>query len=513
MDLRVNSLLPRPLYSWELPPELSMRAILFIILLYWLTLAPLHAQPLQTWDALPAFDPLHLAGAYAGRRDCPMCSHGYDAGLLLFIPSGTDIAQVNEIIAPVRRLRREIAAARYRVFVIVTGAAPSSALLDAVSVSHAQWYVASLSGPELLAAERDFAQALSETPLAYAFAQRRLLRQYSATELLNPAHGLATDALYAMNLLDWLHPDALDAAADHDTPQGALWFAATRLHASLKLTEATAAPACFLDDAGKPLAYALLFFQSVDNLRLRPRWERSDARGCLQLATTQGRYLITFYALDQTPIERELLRIDPRSMPPVLGQCEGCEAVYDGRPLHLTSQVRLGSTSEPGAPLRLQGRVHAADGTAAAGTQIYAYQTDQTGVYPALHGVGPIALRHGRLRGWAVSDSEGRFSFHTVRPGAYPDNRIAAHIHLHVIEANRCTYYLDDVEFADDPLRAGLAEHPLARGGSGLTHPKLGADGVWEIHRAVYLGRNVPGYERCARSKAHAVVRYRVIGK
>jgi len=144
----------------------------------------------------------------------------------------------------------------------------------------------------------------------------------------------------------------------------------------------------------------------------------------------------------------------------------------------------------------LQGKIYAADGSAAAGVQVYAYQTDSTGIYPAFDG----ASRHGRIRGWAVSDSAGHYRFDTVRPGAYPGNRIAQHIHLHVIEANRCTYYLDDVEFADDPLRAGRGEHPSPRGGSGLTQPTLGADGVWQVRRDVYLGRNLPGYEHCAPS-------------
>lgn len=72
------------------------------------------------------------------------------------------------------------------------------------------------------------------------------------------------------------------------------------------------------------------------------------------------------------------------------------------------------------------------------------------------------------------------------------------HFHLHVIEPGRCTYFLDDVRFADDPRMAGRSESIAPRGGSGLTRPELGADGIWQVHRDIHLGANVPGYDRCA---------------
>jgi protocatechuate 3,4-dioxygenase beta subunit len=419
--------------------------------------------------------------------------------MLLFVPVGTDVAKARAIIGPLRRMRDEMTSARYRVFVVLVGAAPSPELLDAVGAPHDQWFVASLSDAELAAAERDFGASLSEAPVAYAFAQRRMLRQYGAAELIASTNAVVDDAGYAMRLLEWLHPEGVADDADHDTPQGALWFAPPRLHSSVKLAEAAAAPACFLDDAGEPVGNALVLLQSAEDSALRLRFARSDARGCLQLAALSGRYKLTLHALGKGPLRRELLRIETQDQPPVLGQCDGCEAAYDGRPLHLTSQARLGSKDEPGERMRLHGVVYGVDGKPAEGIQIYAHQTDQSGNYPPLAGVGVVASRHGRLRGWTVSDSEGRFRLDTVRPGGYPDSSLPQHIHLQVIEAGRCTYYLDDVEFADDPRRASQPDRAAPRGGSGLTQPARSADGVWEVRREIHLGRNLPEYERCAK--------------
>src|SRR5947209_3145952 len=86
----------------------------------------------------------------------------------------------------------------------------------------------------------------------------------------------------------------------------------------------------------------------------------------------------------------------------------------------------IAGPDEPGERLIITGQVFGPDGrTPAPGVLVYAYQTDATGLY---HN---DAQRVARLHGWAKTDSEGRFEFHTVRPGAYPERDIAAHVHFH----------------------------------------------------------------------------------
>jgi protocatechuate 3,4-dioxygenase beta subunit len=276
-----------------------------------------------------------------------------------------------------------------------------------------------------------------------------------------------------------------------------LWLAPSRLHGEIELTDAVAEPACFVADDGTALPHALLNLRAAEGTPSRPRWERTDAQGCLALTADPGRYQVTLYPLGKDRLERELLRVDPADMPPVLGACDGCEAVYDGRPAHIGSSTRLAAVDEPGERLRLQGRVLGADGEPAVGVQLYAYQTDHAGSYPSLDGVGAAASRHGRLRGWTVSDAQGHYRFDTVRPGSYPGSTVPQHIHMHVIEPGRCTYYLDDVRFADDPHMPGEPAHRAPRGGNGLSRPEQSADGDWRVQRDIHLGLNVADYADC----------------
>ncbi len=182
---------------------------------------------------------------------------------------------------------------------------------------------------------------------------------------------------------------------------------------------------------------------------------------------------------------------------PVVGlPCEGCEAVFEGLPAELAPSDRIAPVDEPGEPLRIVGTVYDAGGARAPGVIVYAYHTDDRGIYPRAPGLKGAAARHGRLRAWVVTDERGGYRFDTIRPAGYPDSREPAHVHLHVIEPGCCTYYLDSIQFEDDP-RLGAAERAelaTGRGGSGLVRPVRGADGVWVVTRDIRLGENVPGH-------------------
>lgn len=179
--------------------------------------------------------------------------------------------------------------------------------------------------------------------------------------------------------------------------------------------------------------------------------------------------------------------------------CEGCESVYVGMPASLGSHSRIASVTERGEPMKLQGRVLDARGTAVGGVIVYAYQTDSAGIYPTDPALqGTAAARHGKLRGWARSNENGEYVFDTIRPGPYPGRSEPQHIHLHVIEPGRCTYYIDDVQFTDDPrLTPERRASATSRGGAGITTPARDDRGVWHVTRDIHLGRNIPGYAAC----------------
>jgi protocatechuate 3,4-dioxygenase beta subunit len=183
---------------------------------------------------------------------------------------------------------------------------------------------------------------------------------------------------------------------------------------------------------------------------------------------------------------------------PVVGlPCDGCELALDGLPGDLSAVTRLAPVDEPGELMQLSGIVADTRGRPQAGIILYAHQTDAAGSYPP----ATPPHRHGRLRAWARTDAEGRYTFHTVRPGAYPGSNSPQHIHLHVIEPGCALYYIADVQFRDDPLltAALLARIDDARGGSGLVQP-VKRDGAWQVQRDIVLGQGVNGYPACGRA-------------
>jgi protocatechuate 3,4-dioxygenase beta subunit len=172
--------------------------------------------------------------------------------------------------------------------------------------------------------------------------------------------------------------------------------------------------------------------------------------------------------------------------------CEGCEWVFTGMPDSIASSARIAPAGEPGEPMRIDGTVRDLSGHPVAGIIIYAYHTDAAGIYPRddVHHV-----RHGRLRAWARSDSGGRYRFETIRPAGYPGTDLPQHVHMHVIEPGRCTYWIEDIQFDDDPrmtdgVRARLR---AGRAGNGLAVP-VRKDGIWLVTRDIVLGENIPGY-------------------
>jgi protocatechuate 3,4-dioxygenase beta subunit len=186
--------------------------------------------------------------------------------------------------------------------------------------------------------------------------------------------------------------------------------------------------------------------------------------------------------------------------PVIGGPCEGCEAVFVGKPAKLASTARIAPSGEPGEPMRVAGTVIAADGKPRSGVVVYAYQTNAKGIYPPPEkSLGRWPDRHGRLRGWVITDREGRYTFETIRPGSYPSRQAPEHIHMHVIEPGCGTYYIDDIVFTDDPLlpASERANQHRARAGSGVATPKRdGADGTWLVTRDIRLGLNIPDYPK-----------------
>ena len=178
------------------------------------------------------------------------------------------------------------------------------------------------------------------------------------------------------------------------------------------------------------------------------------------------------------------------------GGCDGCELMYLGMPKEISHVGKSPAWDGPGQKLLITGTVFNLDGTTPAQNVIvYYWQTDNSGHYPNQNNLDPLVKRHGYVRGWVKSDSHGKYEIYTIRPAAYPNRNIPAHIHLSIKEPDiKDEYYVDGLEFDDDSLLTSeYREKHENRGGSGvlrtLTTP--------EMHIAehnIILGLNIPNY-------------------
>lgn len=116
------------------------------------------------------------------------------------------------------------------------------------------------------------------------------------------------------------------------------------------------------------------------------------------------------------------------------------------KPARVSSSERIAPASEQGTPFIVRGTVTDPHGKPAANVEIFAYQTDAVGLYAQ-----PGATDPWRLKGWAITDSLGRFEFRTIRPAPYPGRDIPAHIHLSFV-TSCCGRQSGEVMFDDDAL-------------------------------------------------------------
>lgn len=103
--------------------------------------------------------------------------------------------------------------------------------------------------------------------------------------------------------------------------------------------------------------------------------------------------------------------------------------------------------------LKITGTVLKNDGkTPAENVIIYIYHTNRHGIYETRGNETGWAKRHGFIRGWVKTGKDGKYTFYTFRPAAYPDGSEPEHIHTTVKESDKNEYYLDDYLFDDDPI-------------------------------------------------------------
>ena len=178
-------------------------------------------------------------------------------------------------------------------------------------------------------------------------------------------------------------------------------------------------------------------------------------------------------------------------------RCEGCEAIHESKiPFNALNEIdTLSIFNEDGPKLVVSGTVYKSDGeTPAPGVVLYIYQTDQTGRYRITGTETGWGKRHGSIRGWMKTNSQGQYKFYTVRPASYSQTGPPAHIHVIVKEPDKNEYWIDDFLFDDDPfLTAEERKNHRGLGGNGILKIKE-IDNVQHAERNIYLGKNIKNY-------------------
>lgn len=167
-----------------------------------------------------------------------------------------------------------------------------------------------------------------------------------------------------------------------------------------------------------------------------------------------------------------------------LPNSEGTGAI--DAPGNVSWRTVLSNETDKGEPIEISGTVFQSDGkTPAASTLIYLYHTDFEGYY----GISGKEHRHGRYRGWMLTDKEGKYTFQTIKPAPYPENRFAAHIHMTVTTARMKEDWIDSILFEGDRL---ISQQERSRAGQrGGFNPILsfekGKDGLLRATRNIQL--------------------------
>ena len=157
------------------------------------------------------------------------------------------------------------------------------------------------------------------------------------------------------------------------------------------------------------------------------------------------------------------------------------------------AKATIVSEKEPGDRMIISGTIYAPDGrTPLEGIDLFVYQTDSTGRYSTEGSGGDN--RNTRIHGLVRSGKDGRYEFHTIKPGSYPASRNPAHIHAFISGPGYPEYWIDEYHFDDDPFVTAEMRSKAGQGSfSSILTLKREADGV-------LLGVRDIKVERCSRN-------------
>lgn len=158
-------------------------------------------------------------------------------------------------------------------------------------------------------------------------------------------------------------------------------------------------------------------------------------------------------------------------------------------PKDVSWKTVLSGDSDKGEKMLISGTVFQADGkTPLPNALIYLYHTDTEGFYGRKSG----EHKHGRYRGWLLTNAKGQYEFQTIKPAPYPENRFAAHIHFTLTSEDRKEDWFDNILFEGDPLISQRERNEAGKKGGFQPIVKLekSANGIWTARRDIQLWKD-----------------------
>jgi protocatechuate 3,4-dioxygenase beta subunit len=146
----------------------------------------------------------------------------------------------------------------------------------------------------------------------------------------------------------------------------------------------------------------------------------------------------------------------------------------------------LATEKDNGELMKISGTVYQVDGkTPAANTLIYLYHTDIEGYY----GRTAEEHKHGRYRGWMLTNKNGSYAFVSIKPAPYPVQRFAAHIHMTVTTPTAREDWIDSILFEGDSLISPREREEAGRRGgfNPIVTLKKGDGGLYYATRDIRL--------------------------
>lgn len=177
----------------------------------------------------------------------------------------------------------------------------------------------------------------------------------------------------------------------------------------------------------------------------------------------------------------DILSLIKKNALPVGGEWSGAIDAPD----NVSWKTILAKETDEGEPMIISGTVFQSDAkTPAPNILIYLYHTDMYGIYGKRG-----EPKHGKFRGWMLTDAKGRYEFRSIKPASYPNTTFAAHIHTTLTGKNFKEDWIDSTLFEGDKFISEREREMAGKKGGFNSILKLekGTDGILRGTRDIQL--------------------------